>query len=88
VAAAVSVGYGADRDIVGGDAPVRGMTKLVPGRSVVRETGTLDRGDPLVVTLHVRTLEIRVKGRTKSSVTVGYDDLYSLARKIAARWTR
>ena len=60
------------------------MTKL--GKSVTRETVACHRGDPLVVTLHPKYLEIRVKGARASAVSVPYDAVFDLGRKMAAKW--
>ncbi len=59
------------------------MTKL-DERPVTRETAIEDRGKPLVVALHPRFLVIRPKG-SHQFVTVSYDAIYDLGRKLAAR---
>ena len=46
------------------------MTAL--GKPVTRESAVLDRGRPLVVTLHPRFLEIRPKG-LRRSYSISYD---------------
>lgn len=62
------------------------MTKLLPGKTLVRETGTLERTDPIVVELHVRGLVVRVKGRPGTGrFFLGYDAILDLGRKLAAR---
>ena len=60
------------------------MTKL--GKPVTRETVAYHRGDPFVVTLHPKYLEIRVKGARASTVNVPYDAVFDLGRKLAARF--
>jgi hypothetical protein len=60
------------------------MTKLT--KPVSRETSVYHRGDPLIVTLHPKYLEIRVKGARTSSVNVPYDSVFDLGRKLAARF--
>lgn len=46
------------------------MTRLT--KPVTRESALTDRGRPLIVTLHPRHLEIRIK-RTRRSYTIAYD---------------
>jgi len=60
------------------------MTKLLPSHSLTRETAALERGEPLVVTLHPRYLEIRVKGK-RTGVTVDYEAVLALGRKLDYR---
>jgi hypothetical protein len=59
------------------------MTKLTD-RPLVRETAVTNRGVPLIVELHPKYLELRVKGQ-RSGVTVDYESILDLARKIAYR---
>lgn len=56
-------------------------------KPVTRETATLARQRPLVVTLHPRFLVLREKGR-RARYTVEYDAVFDLARKLAARVDR
>lgn len=46
------------------------MTRLT--KPVTRESALTDRGRPLIVTLHPRHLEIRLKG-TRRPYVIGYD---------------
>lgn len=61
------------------------MTKVTGGRTVVRETETLDRQRAVIVELGPRCLVVRVKGKRTESYTVPYDALLDLGRKIEAR---
>ena len=54
------------------------MTRLE--KPVTRESASMDRGRPLVVTLHPRHLEVRPKG-TRRSYTITYDACMWLAVK-------
>ena len=58
------------------------MTKA--DKPVTRETGALYRGTPLVVTIHAKRVEVRLKG-SRESVSVPHDALYELGLKLAAR---
>lgn len=60
------------------------MTKLQPEKPIVRETGAFERGFPIVVTLHPRYMELRVKG-TRTAVVVDYEAALDLGRKLAWR---
>lgn len=60
------------------------MVALVPGKTIRRQTATLDHGTPLVVELHPRHLTLRVKGE-RSFVAVPYDAIRDLGRKLEAR---
>lgn len=61
------------------------MTKLLPNQSVVRESATLDQGDPLIVEIFPRWIEIRTKGK-RARVTMTYEEIVKLGRKIT--WQR
>ena len=61
------------------------MTKLTAGKSVIRETASQERGDPLIVELHPRYLQIRVKGKRGEALNIEYDVLLAFARKLAWR---
>jgi hypothetical protein len=64
------------------------MTKLQPDKPITRETALFERGDPLVVTMHPKYLEIRPKGaRAASAIQVSYDAIYDLGRKLKVRRT-
>ena len=54
------------------------MTKLT--KPVTRESACMDRGIPLIVTLHPRHLEVRPKG-TRQRYTIGYDACLWIAVK-------
>ena len=54
------------------------MTKLT--KPVTRESASMDRGRPLIVTLHPRHLEIRPKG-TRHKYAISYDACVWLAVK-------
>jgi hypothetical protein len=54
------------------------MTVLT--KPVTRQSACLDRGVPLIVTLHPRHLEVRVKG-TRRRYTIAYDACLWLAVK-------
>ncbi len=54
------------------------MTKLT--KPVSRESACLERGVPLIVTLHPRFLEVRRKG-TRQRYTISYDACLWLAVK-------
>ena len=56
------------------------MTKLTT--PVTRETATFERTNPIIVTLHPRHIELRLKTQRKS-VTVDYGTLLDFARKLA-----
>jgi hypothetical protein len=60
------------------------MTKLQPGKLLVRETATLERGDPLVIAASPRYLRMWPKG-TRRKVSVPWDAIYDLARRLEAR---
>lgn len=60
------------------------MTRL-NGRIVTRQTETVHRADPLVVELHPRHLEMRIKGHPTSRVSVSYEAVFDLGRKLQAR---
>jgi hypothetical protein len=53
-------------------------------KPVRRETPVLDRGRPLIVTLHPRYLEVRRKG-TRETYTIPYDVCLSVAAKYNLR---
>ena len=53
-------------------------------KPVTRETPVLDRGRPLIVTLHPRYLEVRRKG-TRESYNLPYDAVLSVAAKYNLR---
>ena len=59
------------------------MTKLTT-KPVVRETAAAERGDAIVVELHPKYMELRIKGK-RAGVTVDYASVLDLARKIAYR---
>ncbi len=61
------------------------MTKLKPGQSVVRETLAIERGDPLVVELSGRTIQVWPKGARAKPAPVSIEALFDLARKLDAR---
>jgi hypothetical protein len=62
------------------------MTKL--SKPVTRETAILERTAPIVVTLHPRYIEVRLKGtRMEDAVNVPYDAVLSLGRKMRMRAT-
>ena len=46
------------------------MTRIT--KPVSRESAVIEKGRPLVVTLHPRHLEVRLKG-TRHAYTIGYD---------------
>ena len=54
------------------------MTRIT--KPVARESATIERGRPLIVTLHPRHLEIRAKG-LRQSFTVDYSACLWLAVK-------
>ena len=54
------------------------MTRIT--KPVSRESDALDRGRPLIVTLHPRHLEVRPKG-TRQRYTISYDACLWLAVK-------
>jgi hypothetical protein len=54
------------------------MTRIT--KPVTRESGCVDRGRPLIVTLHPRHLEVRAKG-TRRHYTISYDACMWLAVK-------
>lgn len=60
------------------------MTRLEINKPVVRETAAQERATPLVVALHPRYLEMRLKG-TRQAFTVDYETVLDLARKLAWR---
>jgi hypothetical protein len=49
-------------------------------KPAIRESARIDRGVPLVVTLHPRHLEVRPKG-TRQRSTIGYDACLWIAVK-------
>lgn len=61
------------------------MTTLHHDHPVTRETASLYRTRPLVVSLKPRTIEIREKGR-RDVLAVDYGALYEFALKL--RWKR
>lgn len=64
------------------------MTKLLPGKSVKRETAAFDRSDAIMVELHPKYLAVRIKGR-REVYNVPYDAILDLGRKIAyGGWKR
>ena len=60
------------------------MTKLQPGKPLIRETDSFERSDALVVSLYPRYLSIRLKGQREVR-NVDYGAILDLARKIAFR---
>jgi hypothetical protein len=54
------------------------MTHLT--KPVSRESASMDRGVPLIVTLHPRHLEVRPKG-TRQRYTIGYEACLGIAVK-------
>ena len=54
------------------------MTRLT--KPVIRESVCMDRGVPLIVTLHSRYLEVRPKGMTQHYI-LGYDSCLWIAIK-------
>lgn len=60
------------------------MMKLNPKRPLIRETDSMERADPIVVRLHPKFIDVRLKG-TKKGVIVGYDAILDLGRKMAMR---
>jgi hypothetical protein len=60
------------------------MTKLQPGKPLIRETAAMDRRDPIVVELHPKYIELRLKGK-RSGVTVDYEAVLDLGRRLAFR---
>lgn len=54
------------------------ITKI--GSPVVRETAIFERTNALIVTLHPRYIEIRLKGQ-RDSVSVDYTEVLELARR-------
>ena len=60
------------------------MTKLEANKTLVRETAVLERGDPIVIELHPRYMELRLKGK-RAGLTIDYDTILDLARKLAWR---
>ena len=58
-----------------------GMTKLSQSKPVTRETSTLDRTSPIVVTLHPRWIEIRLKGERGVCYSVPYEAIWKLAQR-------
>ena len=63
------------------------MTRL-SGGAVTRETMTVYRGRPLIVTLHPRHIEVREKGARDGAVALDYGDLFELAMKVRANEQR
>lgn len=59
------------------------MTKL-NSKPLIRETAAAERGDTIVVELHPRFMELRLKGK-RAGVTVDYETILALARKLAYR---
>jgi hypothetical protein len=57
------------------------MTKLKPGKKLVRETAVLERIDPVVVELEPRTATLRIKGHPSEKYSVNYDVLLAWLRK-------
>jgi hypothetical protein len=62
------------------------MTKLVPGRTVKRETAATDRRRVILVELYPHYLGLRVKGRREYR-TIDWGAVLDLARKLDARVT-
>lgn len=60
------------------------MTKLTAARKLIRETATVHRGDPLVIELHPRSVEMKLKGQ-RWFVTVDYETIFELGQKLASR---
>jgi hypothetical protein len=60
------------------------MTKLRPGAPLVRETDVFERTDVIVVAMHPRYLEIRLKGH-RETLRVDYEAILSLGRRLAFR---
>ena len=59
------------------------MTKLE--KPLTRETAAAHRGDPIVIVLHPKYLQVRLKGK-RDGMNVDYETLLDFARKLT--WKR
>jgi hypothetical protein len=59
------------------------MTKIT--RQVVRETDVREHGDTIVAEMHPKYVALRFKGKPGTRLTVGYDVILGLARKLQYR---
>lgn len=61
------------------------ITKLLPNRPVIRETDARnEESDPWVIELFPKWIEMRVK-RKKTRITLTYEDIVKLGRKVTWR---
>lgn len=63
------------------------MTTLATSRPVTRESCSLDRGRPIVVTMHPTWLEFRAKG-TRTRYSISIEGAFWLAVRKAAEEAR
>jgi hypothetical protein len=56
------------------------MTKLTGDKPITRETAVQERGRALVVTLHPRTIVVRLKG-LRDAYTLDYETLLAFTRR-------
>ncbi len=61
------------------------VTKLKPGKPVIRETEARDSHKPIIVELHSHHLMMRIKGKHGGAI-IDYERLLSVVRRIG--WGR
>lgn len=61
------------------------ITKLLPNRPVIRETDVRnEESDPWIIELFPKWVEVRAKGK-KARITLTYEDIVKLGRKVTWR---
>jgi len=63
------------------------MTRLLPGKPLIRETAAFEHTEPIVVALHPKHLVIKLKG-SRESIDLDYDDILAYGRRLRAAYSR
>lgn len=62
------------------------ITKLIPGRPVIRQTASREQTDPVIAELHLNHLVLRTKGHGSVRVELDYLFLLRMGNKLRRRF--
>jgi len=62
------------------------MTKLLPGKPLIRETAAFEYTDPIIIELHPKHLVIRLKGQ--QGIDLDYTAVLQFGRRLRSAYAR
>jgi len=64
------------------------MTKLIPGKPLVRETAAFEHTDQIIVELHPKHLTMRLKHQRADSIDLDYATILNYARRLKSAYAK